>query len=144
MYKEINYLQLNEACRAIHQSALDKGFTSQPVPTNLMLIVTELSEACEADRKGRHAILPAFYNSFPCYSHFHDGSIILKERDDQFNIMFRMHFDAYIKDTFEDEIADAMMRLMDLCAAEGIDIENHIKLKAAYNQLRPPKHGKEY
>ena len=53
-------------------------------------------------------------------------------------------FERCIKDTFEDEIADAFLRLMDLCGAMNIDIEKHIRMKAEYNKLRPTKHGKAY
>ena len=57
---------------------------------------------------------------------------------------FKKNFEKHIKDTFEDEIADAFMRLMDLCGEYGIDIERHIMMKAMYNEMRPPKHGKAY
>ena len=49
-------LSLNAACAEQHEAVIEKGFTPQPVATNLMLIVSELGEACEADRKNRHAI----------------------------------------------------------------------------------------
>jgi NTP pyrophosphatase (non-canonical NTP hydrolase) len=48
------------------------------------------------------------------------------------------------KDTFEDEIADSFIRLLDLCNALDIDIEKHIQLKVAYNQTRERLHGKKY
>lgn len=53
-------LHLNEACRKWHQEMLDKGFTKKDVPTHLMLIVSELSEALEADRTNNHANYMAF------------------------------------------------------------------------------------
>lgn len=50
----------------------------------------------------------------------------------------------FVKDTLEDELADALIRLLDLTAHLGIDIERHIELKMQYNALRPYKHGKKY
>jgi NTP pyrophosphatase (non-canonical NTP hydrolase) len=49
-----------------------------------------------------------------------------------------------VKDTFEDEIADTVIRLLDLSEGLGIDIEKHIRLKLEYNKTRPHKHGKKY
>ena len=58
--------------------------------------------------------------------------------------VFKEQFEMHIKDTFEDEIADAFLRLMHLCGEYNIDIERHIQLKAYYNTLRPVRHGKAY
>ena len=49
-----------------------------------------------------------------------------------------------IRGTVPEEIADAFIRLFDLCGFYGIDIEAHIKAKMAYNATRPAKHGKKY
>ena len=38
----------------------------------------------------------------------------------------------YLKNTFEDELADVIIRVLDLCAFKGIDIESHIKAKMRY------------
>jgi len=49
----------------------------------------------------------------------------------------------YVKDTFEDELADTIIRILDLCGYLGIDIDEHINLKMAYNRERPYKHNKK-
>lgn len=51
---------------------------------------------------------------------------------------------CHAKDTFEDELADIFIRLMDLCGYFGIDIQAQVEWKHAYNQTRPFKHGKAY
>ena len=56
----------------------------------------------------------------------------------------RINFQDYIKDSFEDEIADAVIRLFDLTEGFGIDLEKHIRMKLNYNKTRPYKHGKKY
>jgi len=67
----------------------------------VMLIVTELAEAVEADRRG----------------------------DD---------------DNFDEELADATIRILDLCGAEGIDLEAAITDKMIINECRQRRHGKRY
>jgi len=132
--KVFNDLALNSSCQQQHEDVLAKGFDNFHIPTLLMLIVSELSEALEADRKNKHAQLGKFRYH---YEHIFQTGESLDSR-------FKNAFEQHVKDTFEDEIADAFLRLMDLCGAYGIDIERHIQLKAKYNKLRPPKHGKEY
>ena len=43
---------------------------------------------------------------------------------------------------FPTELADAVIRIMDLCSALGIDLEKEIKRKQEYNRGRPYKHGR--
>lgn len=49
-------MNLNEMCKEIHTVALQHGFweSENKTPIKLMLVITELSEACEADRIGDH------------------------------------------------------------------------------------------
>jgi NTP pyrophosphatase (non-canonical NTP hydrolase) len=44
----------------------------------------------------------------------------------------------------EVEMADAIIRIMDLAAASDWDVAGAIVAKAAYNQTRPHKHGKKF
>src|SRR4051812_11955942 len=43
---------------------------------------------------------------------------------------------------FKEELADAFIRLFDLCGGLGIDIEKEILEKSERNKARPYKHGK--
>lgn len=127
-------LNMNSACLDQHALVMKKGFEMQPIAIWLMLTVSELSEALEADRNNRHA-------DYGMFSRIYYKALQGKgDKDASFEAAFK----AAIKDTFEDEIADAFLRLMQICGAFNIDIERHIQLKAMYNQLRPPKHGKAY
>lgn len=133
--------RLNDFCNQHHANVLAKGFTEkQPIATKLMLIVSELSEALEADRKNKHANFDLFDKVYDC------GMEDLKDFDspNKEDVAYAAAFCCSIKDTFEDEIADAFLRLMDLCGEYNIDIEMHINMKSEYNKLRPAKHGKEY
>lgn len=39
------------------------------------------------------------------------------------------------------ELADAVIRIFDLCGACGIDLESAVRLKMAFNATRPHRHG---
>lgn len=148
---------LNEASQKIHEANKEKGFYDKPmeIGTLLMLIVSELSEALEANRKKTGEKVDFRY-----------FNIRLKEVKDSLALPFNSDalpidaldsvqakidneaystcFECYIKDSFEDEIADAMIRLLDLCGYLNINIEKHIELKLKYNEMRAYKHGKNY
>lgn len=119
---------LNKLRDEIHEYAINKGFwdNQRETGTLLMLCVSELAEAMEADRNGLYA----------------DLELIEKDKEDF--IDFKWSFENSIKDTFEDELADTIIRILDLCGAKGIDIEKHIELKMKYNASRERMHGKKY
>jgi len=39
------------------------------------------------------------------------------------------------------ELADVLIRVLDMAAALGIDIEHAVRLKSAFNETRPHRHG---
>ena len=122
-------MNINDTAKAIHSINIEKGFWEKPRNKGelLMLVVSELAEALEADRKNRYST-----NTI---------SEIAALADDE---DFKLEFTSHIKDTFEDEIADAVIRLFDMSAGLGIDLEKHIKAKLRYNASRPKMHGKKY
>ena len=131
-------IKLNDFCKQHHDNIVKKGFVErQHIGVLLMLTVSELSEALEADRKNKHADLECFKNVVNTIK-----PRICPEQAESHS--FAVAFNNTIKDTFEDEIADAFLRLMDICGMLDIDIEKHIIMKSEYNKLRPAKHGKEY
>lgn len=84
---------------------------AQPDEVLLMLIITEFAEAVNADRKGKHADKDKFLASL---KHDDDGE------------MFSTIFDQYIKGTFEEELADILIRCLDLgalrlCSFDGVN-----------------------
>ena len=72
---------------------------------------------------------------------------LLSEIEQQFEDqpdLFYMRFIHHVKDTFEDELADVMIRLGDLTGKMDIDIEKHISLKQKFNSRREKMHGKKF
>ena len=122
---------LNEISKQFHERAKQKGFWDEKreIGTLLMLVVSELSEALEADRKNSHAKMEYFDIDNEKFSDM---------------ISFESNFKTCIKDTFEDEIADTFIRLFDLVGFLEIDIDKHIELKMKFNATREHKHGKAY
>lgn len=123
-------MNLNELAAEIHAENKLRGFdvSTEPFPQPVMMIVTELSEAVEADMIGKRA------------PHDWDWEV----GDDETESDFIGDFMYDVKDSVEDELADALIRLLDLTAALGIDIDKHVRLKRRYNKSRPWKHGKLY
>ncbi len=39
------------------------------------------------------------------------------------------------------ELADCLIRILDFCGRQGIDIDSALEAKAAYNESRPFRHG---
>lgn len=72
----------------------------------LMLVVSELGEAVNADRNGKYANRERFEN-------------VLKE----FHVPFSYAFNQCIKDTVEDELADAAIRILSMAGFNSADLE---------------------
>lgn len=47
-------------------------------------------------------------------------------------------------DNYKEELADAVIRILDLCEAQGIDLEIEMIKKIEINKNRPYKHGKKF
>lgn len=124
-------MNIKETMSQVHQNAVDKGFWEgeRKIGELLMLVTSELAEALEADRDG--------YYSTPSYL---TKASLMGQEDKEFKLLFI----KTVKNSFEDEIADAVIRLFDLAEGKGIDLEWHIKAKMRYNSLRERLHGKKY
>lgn len=131
---------INELAIQIHENNVSKGFydSEKNIGEMLCLIHSEVSEALECDRKGKYSNIHRVYDEFDMATTYDD---LIRESDP---IQWESLFKQEVKDTFEDELADIMIRCMDLAAYKEIDLEAQIKLKMKYNSMRPHKHGKKY
>lgn len=116
---------LNELSTQFHDFQVRAGFTDSNITQRLMLVHSEISEAFEAHRKDKRCRVEDYEKG---YRH---------QEDEQKKSGFELH----VKDSLEDEIADAVIRLLAFCGENNIDIEKHIELKMEYNEMRGFKYG---
>lgn len=123
---------INELSKKIHENNKSKGFYDEPknIGEMLCLVHSEVSEALECDRKDIYAGIT------------NDQKEILNGSPTDQD--WKEYFQEFIKDSFEDELADIAIRVFDLAAFKGVDLEYHILAKMKYNSMRPHKHGKKY
>lgn len=123
----------NEYIKRAHEMACEHGFHDKELSVEhcLMLVITEISEMVEADRKGKYAQV-AIYNRESVTPQPEN----LKEAHKKFC------FETFIKDTFEDEMADACIRLYDTAGTfgvafdkEDIDIDMHDEYTIYFSSL---------
>lgn len=77
--------------------------------TYLMLIITEIAEALQADRKDRHTDVDLFKALLETYA------------DD--DALWKYEFETHVKNSVEDELADIIIRCLDLAALRGIGLD---------------------
>lgn len=130
---------LNEMAKEIHENAVAHGWWEEErkLPEILMLCVSELSEALEEYRAGRpmewYVCLAPIETWIVCTERGEHGKICSKPC-------------AFAGDKMEGiavEMADCIIRILDWCGKEGIDIDDVVERKMAHNATRPYKHGNE-
>ena len=110
-------LMLNELARKCRETSNSKGFFTDwtNVNTKLLLVHCEISEAAEEVRAGRR------------------NEVYYSERNGKPK-----------PEGFAMEVADAIIRLLELSDSLGLNIEGAVAEKMAYNEGRPYLHGKLY
>lgn len=116
---------LNELRYRAYKTACEHGFHEEELSNRhfLMLVITELSEAVEADRKGRRCDIE--YYKFLYNEHINSNSEYLK----------KLLFNRYVKDSIGDELADAAIRLLDLAGLRSVEVQRIPTMEAAYVSL---------
>lgn len=105
-------MNLNELRDKAYQCAVAHGWHDENLSDEhfLCLVISELMEAVEADRKGMHANRANF-----------EYYMKQRKRDDG---EFMYAFQQDIKDSVEDELADACIRMLDLAGLRGYDLDS--------------------
>ena len=109
-------IQINNELRdRAYQCACEHGFheTEHSDEHFLMLIVSEMAEAVDADRKGKKANILKFKREFSFNKYFTSEPI-----------RFKNAFEKCIKESVEDELADVIIRCLDLAGNMNIDIDS--------------------
>lgn len=109
-------MDLNELKKEAYETAKANGWHDEEHSNEhfLILIVTEIAEAVQADRKDKHADVSRFKECQTYYNSFLQPEEIR-------TIRFREDFEEYIKNSVEDELADVVIRCLDLCGARGLN-----------------------
>lgn len=110
--------QLYDLAIIIHKGNKDRGFwdNERPFSEKIALVHSELSEALEIDRKDKTGTSRGFVP------------------DDKLQ-----HQDGRAV-----ELADAMIRIIDMAMGFNLDLAGALVDKVYYNSLRPHRHGKQY
>ena len=101
-------MNLNELAKKAFENAKAKGFHDEKHTDAhyLMLVMCELAEAVEADRCGKRADRKEFERLAGTCE----------------DVVWPHLFEMYIKDSVEDELADAVIRLLDYIGMKGFEI----------------------
>ena len=109
-------INLNELRNIAYKTACEHGFHDKRLSEEhcLCLVISELMEAVEAERKGRlgkkcKSRFEMDYNRYP--------ALVEEEK------RFKCSFEKNLKDTLPDELTDAVIRLLDLAGLRGISLE---------------------
>lgn len=106
-------MKFNQYRDEAYKIAKEHGFHEQAYSDEHLkcLVISELMEAVEADRKGKRASIKAF----------NTRQFVGKGSSCE-TLSYGYNFILCIKDTVEDELADACIRLLDLAGLRGINI----------------------
>lgn len=94
-----------------------------------LLVISEICEAVNADRKNKHANIKLFEDSI-IYNmnelHLNSNEYIEE---------YKKLFNTYMKDTYEDEFADICIRILDMCDIFSFDLNFIENIKVDGNSL---------
>ncbi|MBR0291097.1 MAG: hypothetical protein IJQ79_03090 [Bacteroidales bacterium] len=122
---ERNYIdpdKLSGLMREVWEVAVSHGWHDKPISREqyLGLIVTEASEAVEADRNGRRAKTDMMANVIRMQAGSETGLC-----QGWYESWFKIYYDEYVRGSIEEEFADVVIRLLDM--AQGVHGEKMSK-----------------
>ena len=112
-------MNLNELRDRAYKTACDHGFHDEELSNEhcLCLVISELMEAVEANRKGKRANVD-WYNKKIANSRICQGLV----PDTPKEIGFEVAYNETIKGSIEEELADAVIRLLDLAGLRNFNL----------------------
>jgi NTP pyrophosphatase (non-canonical NTP hydrolase) len=116
-------MNIQEIAKNAHEINKINGFwdTERNFNQLIMLVITEISEAVESHRKGKYADANYFLERISVVEESLNDALPVIQQAEHLRSVEIKAFENEIKDTFEDEIADTMIRVLDLM--QGFDIE---------------------
>lgn len=135
--KQAQVKSINELVQEAHQNAISKGWWEEDRSFGelIALMHSELSEALEDHRN--HKGMNEVWYEYP------NGRIYeVPEKDILIDLNTGLTKSTLGKPCgIPSELADVVIRVFDACGRHGIDLEQAIAEKMAYNATRPHKHG---
>jgi NTP pyrophosphatase (non-canonical NTP hydrolase) len=128
---EIGKLNLNQLASQIHEDNVAKGFYEGPAK------LAELVNQHGTD-EDRDALKKLFGAQRIALMHSELSEGLEGHRKD----LQDDHLSH--RTSFEVELADTLIRILDACGHYNIDIQGAVEEKLNYNRSRPYKHGKKY
>jgi len=128
-------MNLTEFAKEVHENAVNHGWWEQEHSLGeiIALCHSELSEALEEYRNNK----PLMY--YHCDSH--NTRLMCPDKYDGCQYGENKGCMQRKPEGIAVELADCIIRILDSCGKENIDIESVIKIKHEYNKTRPYKHG---
>ena len=120
-------LGLNEFAKEIHDNAREHGWWEEErkFPEIVALCHSELSEALEEYRDGKPNVYVSASLEYLPVEERVLPRLLVGQKPEGMAV----------------EMADCIIRILDWCGKEGIDIEAILKAKHEYNKTRSYKHG---
>ena len=127
-------MKLNQLRDNVHENAVKHGWWDKEKSFGdfIALCHSKLSEALEEYRNLQY---DTYWKCPKCKSHIYQDQLYLLK-----------HHLVCCKEPMKPEgipieLADTIIRILDFCGEEGIDIEKAIDIKHKYNETRPYRHG---
>ncbi len=119
-------MNLNELKHRAYAIAKEHGWHDKEYSDEhwLMLILTELSEAVNADRKGKHANIGMFKSN--CNT---------PQTNPEKH--WKYIYELFIKDSVQDELADVVIRCLDLSGLRQFDLSMAHEFMDSIEELKP-------
>ena len=127
-------MKINEMIQEIHENAVNHGWWEEDRAFGELIALchSELSEALEEYRNGKSMVYCE-----PCTN----TGRPFKEHSDKRCMECLKACPTCKPEGMAVELADCVIRIMDMCGRYNIDLESVILQKHAYNKTRPYKHG---
>ena len=107
--RKIAILTSKNFAKRIHEVAVSSGFWDKELPLNhcIMLVICELCEVIEAERRGRYATK-------------------IVDLEHMYELAYPFAYEHHIHGTVESELADVAMRLLDIIAKMGWMMDDQV------------------
>jgi hypothetical protein len=139
MEKTEKYASLNELAADIHRNAVDHGWWDEPRSFGdiIALCHSELSEALEEYRSGKEMV---YFTHCKCKE---NGGLCVPDEVNECpnNPEQCGAFEFGKPEGVAVEMIDCIIRILDWCGKEGVDVDALLVMKHEYNKTRPYRHG---